>query len=79
MAKTMPVKKMTFLGARAEVKEIRQAGADGVREFRYRWLDRAIGQTTEWEAGTVISRTIKGNSHRGTFEVLTDWHQIDEF
>jgi hypothetical protein len=77
MAKTTKIHKVTYLNARAEVKEIPLGG--GVRETRIRWIDAAIGQPVEWPAGTVTSRTTKGNALKGTLVVLNPTHVVEEF
>lgn len=74
MAKTLPTRKVSYLGVPALVKEIRQAGPSGEREVRTQWL--ADGQ---WPAGTVTSRIITGNFTRNTGQVLVDTHIVDEF
>lgn len=79
MAKETRPRQLTFMGQRAEYKEIREAGPDGVREIRIRWIDSAKYQPIEWPAGTIVSKTVKGNLRRGTFEVLIEEHQVDEF
>jgi len=78
MAKVI-VRKVTYLGQRAEVKEIREAGADGEREYRTRWIDPAIGQPVEYPAGTITSHTVTGNMRRGTFRTLIPQHVVTEF
>lgn len=68
-----------YLGARAETKIIMEAGDYGVREIRIRWIDKAVGQPIEWEAGTITSRTVKGNGMRGTLKVLVETHVVEVF
>lgn len=79
MPKREIVRQTTFLGARAEYKEIREAGASGRREIRIRWIDKAVGQPVEWEPGTITSRTITGNFQRGTGQILVPEHIVTEF
>lgn len=74
---TTKIRKSTYLGQRAEVKEIPLGG--GVREIRIRWIDAAVGQPIEYPAGTVTSRTIKGNFLKGTGVVLNETHIVEEF
>ncbi len=76
MAK-VTIRKVTYLGQRAELKEIPLGG--GVKEVRMHWIDAAIGQPIEWPAGTVTSRTIKGNFLKGTGVVLNETHVVSEF
>lgn len=77
MAKTTTTRQVTYLGQRAEVKEIPLGG--GVREVRIHWIDAAIGQPIEYPAGTVTSRTIKGNALKGTLVVLNETHVVEVF
>lgn len=76
MPKTI-TRKTIYLGARAEVKEIRQGGPTGEREIRIRWIDPAVGQVIEWPAGTVTSRTVKGDGRKNSFVVIVPEHAID--
>lgn len=79
MAGVIKYKAMTLLGQRVLRREIRAAGAgaSGVREILLHWQDAAIGQPTEWPAGTTTSRIITGNERRGTLQILVAEHVVD--
>lgn len=64
--KTTPTKTYTYLGARAERYEVREAGPAGRRAIVHRWLDKAIGQATEHEPGTITIRFVRGDGNKGT-------------
>lgn len=72
-------RKMKYLGVQVEYKEIRTGGPTSEREIRIKWLEDAVGQTPVWPAGTVTSRTIKGNFAKGTLVVLVETHEVNEF
>lgn len=74
---TTKIRKVTYLGQRAEVKEIPLGG--GVREVRVHWIDGAKGQPIEYSAGTITSQTVKGNALKGTLVVLNPTHTVMEF
>lgn len=76
MASSPKTRKVTYFGRRAEVTEIREAGPTGVREIRVRWIDDADERNGGHPAGTVTSRTIKGDFNKGTGVVLIDTHVI---
>lgn len=78
MAKTIGPRKSTYMGRRAEVTEIREAGPHGVREIRVRWIDDAHEKNGGHKAGTVVSRTVTGNFMRGTGVVLVEDHIVSE-
>lgn len=77
--KVLPVRNATYFGRRAQVKEIRQAGAHGVREIRMHWIDDADPKNGGYPAGTITSKTIKGNALTGTLVTLVPVHVITEF
>jgi hypothetical protein len=77
MAKTTSTRQVTYKGQRAEVKTIPLGG--GVQEVRVHWIDAAIGQPIEYPAGTVTSRTVKGNFLKGNLIVLHDTHIVEVF
>ena len=62
----------TYLGVPAVTQELRAAGAEGPRVLIITWIDKAVGQPIEWEAGTVTMRAIKGNYRKGTLVVLRE-------
>lgn len=76
MAANKP-RKVTYLGQRAEVKVINLGG--GVKEVRTRWIDPAIGQRVEWPAGSVVSKSVRGDFTKGTGVVLVNEHLVEEF
>lgn len=69
----------TWLGRRAECKELRQSGAAGVREIRTRWIDDAHENNGGYPAGTITSTTISGDFTRGTGKVINPVHVVSEF
>lgn len=77
--KVMPTRQATYFGRRAEVKEIRHAGAHGQREVRMRWIDDADPKNGGYKAGTITSKTVTGNMLKGTFATLVPIHVITEF
>ncbi len=77
MADRVKYRSTTYLGQRCLVREIREAGTDGVREILHHWLDAAKGQPVEYPAGTTTSRTITGNQRRGTYRELTAEHVVN--
>lgn len=76
---TIKIHQVTYQGARAEVKEIREAGAHGEREVRIRWIDQATPANGSYPAGTVTSHTVTGNPLKGTFQTLIAKHVVQEF
>lgn len=69
-AKATRTRTVTYLGARAEVTEVRTAGPNSRRVVITRWLDEAKGQPTEWAAGTVVLRHVEGDGRKpATFKV----------
>lgn len=79
MAGKVIVRNLAYFDRRVQQKEIREAGASGVREIRTCWIDDADERNGGYPAGTVVSRTIKGNFFRGTGEVLVAEHVVEEF
>lgn len=77
MAAKVTIRQTTYLGQRAEVKEIPLGG--DVREVRVRWIDDGPRHPINCPAGTVTSRILKGNFLKGTLEVLRELHVVDEF
>jgi len=77
--RVMPTRRVTYLGSRCDVKEIRQAGANGEREFRMRWVDAADPRNGGYPAGTITSKTVTGNALKGTLATLIDTHIVEEF
>ncbi len=69
---------VSYLGRRAQITEIRKAGATGEREIRTLWIDDASEENGGYKAGTVTSRTITGNFARNTGRVLVEDHIISE-
>ena len=57
---------VTYLGVPAMVWETRTGGAYGERVHAVLWLDKAVGQKTEHEEGTVVLNHISGNGRLGT-------------
>jgi hypothetical protein len=78
---TTKAKKVTYLGRRAEVFTIaRSANAakqSGERVSVVRWLDSAVGQPTEYSAGTIVASHIEGDGRTTNFvrydeQIVTD-------
>lgn len=76
MASKTTTRKVTYLGRRAEVTEIRTGGPTSEREVQTRWIDDAHERNGGYPAGTVTSRTITGNFTKGTGVVLVETHVI---
>jgi len=74
-----PTQSVTYLGVPAKVKEIRQGGRAGLREVRILWLGDSGPRNGNHPAGTVVSRTIKGNFTKGTGVVVVPEHVVTEF
>lgn len=69
-------RKVAYFGRKAEITEIRTAGPASEREIRTRWIDDADERNGGHEAGTVTSRTIKGDFNRGTGVILVAEHVV---
>jgi hypothetical protein len=66
----------TWLGAPGYTWEVWERGASGRRTRYTWWLAKAVGQDTEWEAGTLTARTVTGNANRGTYEVIMGTQEV---
>lgn len=73
MAGKTTTRVVTYLGRRAERTVIQTAGPASEREIRMRWID---DQVDGHPAGTVTSRTVKGDFTRGTGVVLIEEHVV---
>jgi hypothetical protein len=56
--------------------EVRERGAQGRRTQYTWWLDKAVHQLVEWEAGTLVARTVIGNPRGTTFSVCVESHVV---
>lgn len=68
--------KNTWLNVPAYSWEVRERGAHGRRTTYHWWIEKAVGQDTEWEAGTLTARTVTGNPYGSTYEVLAESHIV---
>lgn len=66
----------TWCGVPGYAWEVRERGAHGRRTEYLWWLGKAIHQTTEWEAGTLVARTVIGNYHGTTYDVCVEQHVV---
>lgn len=64
MSKYITTRSYTYLGRRAEVTTI-GSQALGRREIITRWIDDADERNGGWAAGTITTRTVKGDGWRG--------------
>jgi hypothetical protein len=55
---------------------VRERGQFGRRTHYTWWLEKAVMQPTEWEAGTLVAYTVTGNPDKDTFQELADTHEI---
>lgn len=56
--------------------QVRERGQFGRRTYYTWWLEKAVHQSTEWEAGTLTAYTVTGNKDKDTFQELADTHEI---
>jgi hypothetical protein len=56
---------------------VMEHGANGRRTIYTLWIGTAFGQPTEYEAGTVTARTVRGNPRGSTFKVLVENHVVE--
>lgn len=68
--------KRTWLLVPAYTWEVRERGAHGRRTTYHWWIEKAVGQNTEWEAGTLTARTVTGNPYGSAYEVLAESHIV---
>lgn len=66
-----------WLGVPGYSWQVRRSGAYGLRTCYTWWLGKAIGQETEWEAGTLTAYTVDGSAYHGKeFRVVADTHVV---
>lgn len=63
VTKPNKVRKVQYLGAKAEVWTVKTGGANSERVQYIHWLDKAVGQPVEHPAGTVEALTMVGTGH----------------
>ena len=64
-----------WLGVPGYSWQVRRSGAYGLRTYYTWWLGKAVGQKTEWEAGTLTAYTVDGSAYHGKeFRVIADTH-----
>ncbi len=68
----LPPVERTYLGVPAVTQELRAAGREGPRVIITTWLEKAVGQPYEWDAGVVTMRAIKGSFQRQNLKVLRE-------
>lgn len=66
-ARTVPFRQVTFLGVPATVATVALSRANRIHVTR--WLADAVGQPTEWPAGTVRLVRSTGDARKGTLVV----------
>lgn len=68
--------KRTWCGVPGYAWEVRERGIHDRRTEYVWWLDKAVHQSTEWEAGTLIARTVIGRFQGTTFDVCVEQHVV---
>lgn len=58
--------------------QVHVSGAYGHRTYYTWWLEKAVGQPIEWDAGTLVAYTVEGSHYYGKpFRVIADTHVVE--
>ena len=68
--------KRTYLGISGYSWQVRESGPNGLRTYYTWWLEKAVGQPTVWEAGTLTAYTVDGSMYGREFQVVKGTHPV---